>query len=177
MRHLTLLVLATAFAFPPALTAQENVIINAMSAGPLSVSFNASITKWDGTVVREGSNGWTCLPDRQDTSGNDPWCVDETWLGFIDALMNGTEPTYNTVGVAYMLIGDSPVSNTDPAATSKTTDADWVVGLGAHLMMLVPDRRALDGISTDPYNGGPWIMWPDTPYVHLMIPIDSFGKP
>ncbi len=83
----------------------------------------------------------------------------------------------SAVGVAYMLMGDSPVSNTDPAATSKTTDSDWVVGLGAHLMMLIPDRRSLDGISTDPYNGGPWIMWPDTPYAHLMIPIDSFGKP
>ncbi len=76
-----------------------------------------------------------------------------------------------------MLMGDSPVSNTDPAATSKTTDADWVVELRAHLMMLIPDRQALEGISTDPYNGGPWIMWPDTPYAHLMIPIDSFGKP
>jgi hypothetical protein len=22
-------------------------------------------------------------------------------------------------------------------------------------------------------NGGPWVMWPGTPYAHLMIPIDS----
>ena len=177
MRHLTLLAIASAFAFPVLLAAQDNVVINAMSAGPLSISFDARITKWDGTVIREGSNGWTCLPDKKDTPGNDPWCVDETWLGFLDALTNGRTPSYNRIGMAYMLMGDSPVSNTDPAATSKTTDADWVVDLRAHLMMLIPDKQALEGVSTDPYNGGPWIMWGDTPYAHLMIPIDSFGKP
>jgi hypothetical protein len=177
MRRLTLLAIASALAFPVALTAQDNVVMNAMSAGPLSISFHARIMTWDGTVIREGSNGWTCLPDRSDTPTNDPWCVDETWLGFLDALVNGREPSYNTIGVAYMLMGDTPVSNTDPAATSKTTDADWVVDLRAHLMMLIPDRRALEGVSTDAYNGGPWVMWPDTPYAHLMIPIDSFGKP
>ena len=99
-----------------------------MSAGPLSVSYAARITTWDGTVVREGSNGWTCLPDRPDTQGNDPWCVDETWLGFIDALFNGREPSYTTLGTAYMLMGDSPVSNPNPAATEMTTEGDWVSG-------------------------------------------------
>ena len=177
MRHLTLLTLVSAFAFPAVLAAQDDLIINAMSAGPLSITFDARITQWDGTVIREGSNGWTCLPDRSDTPGNDPWCVDDTWLGFLDALVNGNEPDYNTIGIAYMLMGDTPVSNTDPAATSKTTDADWVVDLRAHLMMLIPSKQAVEDISTDPYNGGPWMMWPDTPYAHLMIPIDSFGKP
>jgi hypothetical protein len=102
--------------------------------------------------------------------------VDETWVGFIDALFNGREPSYTTMGIAYILMGDSPMSNTDPAATEMTTEADWVEGLGAHLMMLVPDKNALRNISTDPSNGGPWIMWPDTPYIHLMIPIASYSR-
>ncbi len=45
--------------------------------------------------------------------------------------------------------------------------------LAAHLMMLVPDRSDLEGVSTDHLNGGPWVMWPETPYAHLMIPVDS----
>ncbi len=176
MRGTTLL-LAVALALPSSLTAQDDVILSAMSAGPLSISYAASVMTWgDWTVVREGSNGWTCLPDRSDTPGNDPWCVDETWLGFIHALFSGTEPNYTTFGTAYMLMGDTEVSNTDPAATEKTTDADWVEGLGAHLMMLVPDKNALRNISTDPYNGGPWVMWPDTPYAHVMIPIASYSR-
>ncbi len=63
MRHRTLLALASAFAFPVLLAAQDNLVINAMSAGPLSVSFDASIRTWDGKIIREGSNGWTCIPD------------------------------------------------------------------------------------------------------------------
>ena len=176
MRNTTLLV-AAAIALPASLTAQDDVILSAMSAGPLSISYAARITTWDGTVVREGNNGWTCLPDRPDTPGNDPWCVDATWLGFIDALFNDREPNYTTLGTAYMLMGDTQVSNTDPAATEEmTSKEDWVQGLGAHLMMLVPDKNALSNISTDPYNGGPWVMWPDTPYAHVMIPIDSYSR-
>ena len=57
-----------------------------------------------------------------------------------------------------------------------TTEEDWVTGLGAHLMIVVPGKDSLAGFSTDPWNGGPWIMWPDTPYEHLMIPVDSVGK-
>ena len=32
-----------------------------------------------------------------------------------------------------------------------------------------------DNISTEPNNGGPWIMWPNTPYAHIMIPLESRG--
>ena len=47
-------------------------IQNAMSAGPSSISSDAAILDWDLNVIREGANGWTCLPDRPDTPGNDP---------------------------------------------------------------------------------------------------------
>ena len=160
----------------PIANAAEEKIENALSAAPASLSRSAKVMDWDGKILREGSNGYTCLPDIPDNGANDPWCVDESWLNLLNALKNKTQPTYTKVGIAYMLQGDGPVSNTDPFATSKTNDADWVEGLGAHLMILVPNRDALNGISLDPHNGGPWIMWPDTPYAHLMIPIDSYPK-
>ena len=150
-------------------------IQNAMSAGPSSISSDAAILDWDLNVIREGSNGWTCLPDRPDTPGNDPWCVTEAWLNFLRAYVNQTEPTYTNVGFAYMLQGDTPVSNSDPFATEETGPEDWVTNLGPHLMMLLPDRNALASIPTEHLNGGPWVMWPDTPYAHVMIPIESRG--
>jgi hypothetical protein len=76
------------------------------------------------------------------------------------------------IGFAYMLAGDSPVSNTDPYATEPTGSEDRVTDLGAHLMMLVPNSE-FSGISTDHLNGGPWVMWPDTPYAYIMIPTES----
>lgn len=152
----------------------DDKITSAMSAGPESVSAQATVMDWDNTILREGTNGWTCLPDRPDTVADDPWCVDEHWLNFLNAYMKKENPTYTGVGIAYMLKGDAPVSNTDPFATEPTgKENDWVTGVGGHLMILVPDHESLKGISTDHMNGGPWIMWPDTPYVHIMIPVEN----
>ena len=157
----------------PAAASADDPIQSAMSAGIESISADATIMDWDMNVIRQGTNDWTCLPDRPDTEGIDPWCVTEPWLNFLNAFVNKTEPSYTDIGFAYMLVGDTPVSNSDPFATEETTPDDWVTDLGAHLMMLIPDPAMLEGVSTDHLNGGPWVMFPDTPYAHLMIPIVS----
>lgn len=157
----------------PEAAASDDPIQVAMSAGPSSISADATIMDWEMNVLRQGTNDWTCLPDRPDTEGLDPWCVNEPWLNFLQAYVSQTEPSYTDIGFAYMLMGDSPVSNSDPYATEETTPDDWVTHLGAHLMLLVPDPAMLEGISTDHMNGGPWVMWPNTPYAHIMVPVDS----
>jgi hypothetical protein len=159
--------------FSPTLSAQEALIESAMSAGPSSVSADATIMDWEMNVLREGTNEWTCLPDRPDTPDTDPWCISGPWMDFLHAYMTQTEPEYDEIGIAYMLVGDSPVSNSDPYATEPTGPEDWVTDVGAHLMLLVPDPSMLAGISTDHRNGGPWVMWPNTPYAHVMIPVEA----
>lgn len=171
----------TAFAvlllFSSTAVAQEKVIKSAMSAGPSSISADATILDWEMNVVREGTNEWTCLPDRPDTEGTDPWCIAGPWMSFLQAYMTQTEPDYDEIGIAYMLMGDAAVSNSDPYATEPTGPEDWVMDVGAHIMLLVPDHSMLKGMSTDHRNGGPWVMWPDTPYAHVMIPTeDRFAK-
>ncbi len=167
------LFLLTAGLFITGSAMAQDAIESAMSAGPSSVSAEATIQAWDGTVLREGTNDWTCLPDNKDTPGEDPWCITEAWSNFLHAYVNKTEPSYKSIGFAYMLSGDTAVSNSDPFATEPTGPEDWVTDLGAHLMMLIPNADYLEGISTDHRNGGPWIMWPDTPYAHIMIPVES----
>jgi hypothetical protein len=171
----TMIVLAASLAFPGAAQAQD-AIRNAESAAPASVSAEAAIHDWSGNELRAGTNGWTCLPDRPDTPGNDPWCVTGAWLNLLEAYVNQTDPTYTEIGFAYMLQGDTPVSNSDPYATEATGPEDWVTDVGPHLMMLVPDPSMLESISTDHLNGGPWVMWPDTPYAHIMIPLENRGR-
>ena len=149
----------------------------AESAGPSSLSKNATILDGDGNVLRKGTNGWTCMPDNPNTPGTDSMCMNEPWLNFRDARKNKTKPTYTQVGIAYMMQGDSPVSNTDPFAKAPKPGDDWVEGLGAHIMVLVPDVETLKNVSTNSKNGGPWVMWANTPYAHLMIPIDSYPSP
>ncbi len=152
--------------------ADQAAIQSAHSAGPNSLAKNATIRQWDGQVLRKGTNGWTCLPDAPGNGGPDPWCIEASWQNLLSALKNKKAPSYKKVGIAYMLAGDAPISNITPAG--KKADGDWVEGLKAHLMILVPDHTMFNNISTDPNNGGPWIMWPKTPYAHIMIPIDSY---
>jgi hypothetical protein len=147
-----------------------------MSAAPSSVSADATIVDWNMNVLREGTNEWTCLPDRADTPGTDPWCITDAWKDFLHAYVGKTEPTYTEIGFSYMLQGDSPVSNSDPYATEPTGPEDWVTDVGPHLMIVVPDKKLLKNISTDHLNGGPWVMWPNTPYAHIMIPLESRGR-
>ena len=161
--------------FPPMLAfAGSDAISSAESAGPSSISKNATIKDWNMKVLRKGTNGWTCLPDNPKTPGTDPWCVNDPWLNFLDAYVNKKDPTYSQTGIAYMLQGDTAVSNTDPFATQHKPGDDWVDGLKAHMMFLFPNRSELKNFPTDSKSGGPWVMWPDTPYAHLMVPIDSY---
>ena len=157
----------------PTSTPAADPMRSARSAAPSSISANATIMDWNLNVVSQGANEWTCLPDRPDTVGNDPWCVTEPWLGFLEAHRNGTDPTYTEIGFAYMMQGDTPVSNADPFAVEETGPEDWITDLGPHLMMVVPHRELLASMSTDHLNGGPWVMWADTPYAHIMIPLES----
>jgi hypothetical protein len=99
-------------------------IASAMSAAPSSVAETATILDneldADGkfVVLREGSNGWYCLPDAFGTPGPDPWCFDQTWLAWTYEFMAGKEPNVTVPGLAYMLQGGSEASNTDPFATA-----------------------------------------------------------
>ena len=157
-RFIITLVLLTLMS-PFAVLANDAKIKSAESAAPSDISSKATIVDWKFNVLRQGSNGWTCLPDMASSPGNDPWCVNQAWVNFLKAYLNHKKPSYNQVGVAYMMRGDTPVSNSDPYASKKTNDADWVVGLGAHLMVLIPTGADMSSYPTEWRNGEPWIMW------------------
>ncbi|WP_206485669.1 hypothetical protein [Thalassotalea sp. G2M2-11] len=147
-------------------------INRAMSAAPMSVSKDATIMDNDGTILKKGSNGWTCLPNVMPGDKN-PICNDETWMTMMNALGNKEEFTADRIGLSYMLKGDkgAGVSNSTPYHADHKNAKDYVE-TGPHLMVIVP-KELLNGIPTDPSVGGPYIMWGGTPYAHIMIPIDN----
>jgi hypothetical protein len=149
-------------------SSMEDPIAYAESAGIPEIAAEATILDADGNVLREGSNEWTCMAVREM-----PMCLDPQWMTFVQAHMSGDEAFEATaVGLGYMLRGDAGASNTDPFATSPTPDNDWVV-TGPHIMLISPDPAAFAGIPTEPTGGGPYVMWPDTPFAHVMIPVEG----
>lgn len=148
----------------------EALIQNALRAAPPAVAQGATVVDGKHNVLRRGSNAWTCMPDDPAVPGDAPMCLDAPWFELIGALTGKRAPKIERVGVGYMLQGDFPVSNVDPYASGPTPDNQWVAEGPPHVMLVFPDAKMLEGLSTDPKNGGAWVMWKGTPYAHLMIP-------
>ena len=149
----------------------EAKIARAMSAAPASVSAEATIMDVDGTILREGSNGWTCLPGVGLIPGDQhPMCNDAVWMGWMKAAGAGEPFSTDVIGTSYMLQGDAMVNNDNPAATDPNDGGVWVQE-GPHLMLLMPTTEMIEGMSRDPFAGGPYVMWGDTPMVHVMVPV------
>jgi hypothetical protein len=148
-------------------------IKKALSAGPADITKNAAVMEVgkDGkmTQLRAGTNGWVCM------AAPEAMCMDKEWQGWADAWMNKKDPQIKGVGIAYMLRGDQGASNTDPFATAKTPDNQWVVS-PPHIMVLTPDAKQLDALPTDWHSGGPWVMWKGTKYAHIMVPTTPMAK-
>jgi hypothetical protein len=153
---------------PP--TTDAGKIRSALSAAPAAVTKDATVMDM-GTrkVLRQGTNGWTCLPDGP-SPGLDPMCLDKNGMEWADAWMKHAPPPAGKMGIGYMLAGGSDASNTDPFATTPNPGDRWV-DTGPHLMVLnIGDAFA--GYPTTATNTKvPYVMFANTPYAHLMIPV------
>jgi hypothetical protein len=153
----------------------DALIKSAMSAAPASVAKDATIVTFDDKMqmvtLRKGTNGFTCMPDNPDTPGNDPECDDKAGFEFAMAWMSHKPPEMKTVGFGYMLQGGSDASNSDPFA-KEPKDGKWLT-TGPHVMLFNPGALAQNypRRAEDPDTSAPYVMWPGTPYEHLMIPV------
>jgi len=156
--------------------ADKKMIRSAMQAAPKKVSMAATIVAMNanGTMrtLREGTNGFTCMPDNPATPGPDPMCMDKAALQWAGAWIAHKPPASGTVGFIYMLAGGTDASNTDPAATKPSASNHWIK-TGSHVMIVGADASFYDMYpkNVDPDTSAPYVMWAGTPYQHLMIPI------
>jgi hypothetical protein len=107
----------------------EEVIKNATSAAPTGVAANATVITFDERMqmktLKDGENGFTCIPDDPRTPTDDPMCVDANGLAFVQAWIARKAPPAGKVGFGYMLKGGSSPSNTDPFATAPAAGENW----------------------------------------------------
>ncbi|MFC7302381.1 hypothetical protein [Cognatiluteimonas weifangensis] len=155
----------------------QALIRSAMQAAPAKVAAGATIVAMaaDGSMrtVRAGSNGFTCMADNPETPGPDPMCMDAAAMDWVGAWVGHKAPASGKIGLMYMLAGGTDASNTDPHATKPEAGNHWIE-TGPHVMIVGADPAfyAMYPSTADPDTTAPYVMFPGTPYQHLMIPVE-----
>ena len=157
-------------------TAKETVqakIARAVSAGPPEVVKGARIVDTDAqgkvAVLREGNNGFTCMPGNLNVVGEPPMCADAAsmqWLA--DFKAHKPKPTNTVPGITYMLAGATQRSDSDPY--DQTSPA---MTIGPHWMIMWPFDPKASGLPAAHKPTGAFIMWAGTPYAHVHV----MGRP
>ncbi|MGI8570656.1 MAG: hypothetical protein ACR2KT_17220 [Methylocella sp.] len=155
----------------PAVATDQELMDKLKDAAPAAVLKGATIFNMgaDGQMkaIQTGTNGWTCM----DPHGA-PMCADEAAMEWAKA-WQAKGPAPQKLGFIYMLRGDNGTSNTDPYATEETPDNNWVT-TGSHVMIVGAEAKSMmRGYPRDakPDPTTPYVMWPGTPYEHLMLPV------
>lgn len=150
---------------------EPEYIAKARTAAPASVVDKATIImmqeKGEPKTLRTGSNGLTCLVSPDGT----PLCADANAMEWREAVGGKVTPPDKT-GFIYMMAGDTGTSNHDAHATDKS---HWVQ-TGPHVMVVGAAAREMAGMypsAMDPDPSQAYVMFPGTPYAHLMLPVHS----
>jgi hypothetical protein len=168
-------------------TSKEWQIWAYSSAAPSYIAENATILDPTMSVLREGNNGWTCLPANprgmadpengwKDPHEAMPVCADGESMKWMQGYMGGTIPQMDRDGFMWMLHGDMGEDNTKPMVMAKSDAEDpneWIES-GPHLMFMPKDPTTIDGHTTNFNTGAPYVMWAGSPYRHLMIPVNGY---
>ena len=158
------------------------------TAAPSYIAKDATVLNEKMEMLREGTNGWTCLPVNprgmsdpengwKDAHEAMPLCGDAEVFKWISAYLSDEIPDMDYDGYAWMLHGDMGEDNSTPKVMSKNDakEGHWIES-GPHLMRMPKDPSSLDGMTTDFNSGAPYVMFSGTPYAHIMYPVQDYYK-
>ena len=153
---------------------RDALIADALSAAPLKIAYVAAVRNWDGTRLRQGNEDYICFPtptEKRERGELAPMCLDKVWLAWREAWMRNEPFKAERVGIAYMLSAEATAGSIDPDAM-KPASSDGLFAEGPQILLLLPDPAQLNAFSTDPRDCMPFVRWKDTPYAHLIIPVE-----
>jgi hypothetical protein len=145
----------------------QTKIARALSAAPPDVAREAKVAEVDSQgrivkVLREGSNGFTCMPGDPKQVGRPAMCEDQASMQwFSDFLQHKPKPTN---AVIYMLAGATQRSDSDPHDMTSPP-----IKVGPHWMIMWPFDPKATGLPTSHKPAGAYIMWAGSPYAHLHV--------
>ena len=154
------------------------------SAAPDFFGDFATVIGSDGSVPRQGANGWICqsanprpVPATGWSSAHEtmPACHDGEGMKWMMGYMAGKAPDMERDTFMWMLHGDMGEDNTKAGVPTKAdaVPGQWIES-GPHLMLMPKDPATLANYPTDFTTGVPYVMFPGTPYAHLMIPVTGY---
>jgi hypothetical protein len=148
-------------------------IARALSAGPPEVAKSARVVDTDAQgkmiVLREGSNGFTCMPGNLKAVGDPPMCADAASMQWAaDFKAHKPKPTNTVPGITYMLAGATQRSDSDPYDTTSPP-----IQIGPHWMIMWPFDPKATGLPVTHRETGAYIMWGGSPYAHAHV----MGRP
>jgi hypothetical protein len=147
----------------------EAKIARALSAAPADVAQSARVVDNDAQgkmiVLREGTNGFTCMPGNPKVIGDPPMCSDAASMQWAaDFKAHKPKPTNTVPGITYMLAGATQRSDSNPY--DKTSPA---IQVGPHWMIMWPFDPKATGLPVTHKDTGAYIMWAGSPYAHLHV--------
>ena len=151
----------------------QTKIARAMSAGPVEIANSARIADTDAhgrmVVLREGNNGFTCMPGNPKVIGDPAMCADAASMQWAaDFKAHKPKPSNTVPGITYMLAGATQRSDSDPYdATSPP------ITVPPHWMIMWPFEPKATGLPVTHRDTGAYIMWAGSPYAHVHI----MGRP
>ena len=148
----------------------EDKIASAMSAAPARISQEATIQDTDGTVLKAGTNGWTCLPGGPKGTTKFPMCNDVVFMEWMATVWSDKPFSTDVIGYSYMLAGGYAANFKNPKAKGPEEATDKYFE-GPHMMLILPDRTARNMLPDNPMGGGIFVLWKDTPMELVIIPI------
>jgi hypothetical protein len=152
---------------------KEAKIARALAAAPPDVARSARVvdTGADGktVVLREGTNGFTCMPGNPHEIGQPAMCMDAASMQWAaDFKAHKPKPSNTVPGITYMLAGATQRSDSDPYDTTSPA-----ITVGPHWMIMWPFDPKTTGLPTTHKNTGAYIMWAGSPYAHVHV----MGRP
>ena len=113
------------------------------SAAPAPLGTNATVLGLDGSVLREGTNGWTCMVGNPRPAPEGGWptahaampvCTDDVGMKWMSDFMAGKAPEIERDAFMWMLHGDVGEDNTTAGVLNKADAKDPSSGLSrAHI--------------------------------------------
>ena len=181
MKLITMVLFAVTAAF--AQTAEPRMpvtdaekIADALRAGPLFVTKDATLLDWPSTpgaeyrVLRKGWSQWTCLPAVPGYPHDEPGCFHPVFLRWLQDGLAGRTPHIDGIGIAYMYVGAW-------VKAGKGVSGDREFHVGPHLMIVGPHQDEFQGFNRDGSNGMPYVTHlPNRTELFLVMPIRQWDE-